>query len=62
MVVLGDLMKNGNCMYLLLMGCMWLVEVGWDLYVMIEFYIIVNFVESLVDENILWVGIDDGII
>lgn len=49
-------------MYLLFMGCMWLVEVGWDLYVMIEFYIIVNFVESLVDENILWVGIDDGII
>ena len=42
------------------MGRTWSVEAGWDIYAMSEYHTIANFAESPVDENILWVGTDDG--
>lgn len=56
----GDLTKNGNRMHLPVMGRTWSVEAGWDIYAMSEYHTIANFSESPVDENILWVGTDDG--
>ncbi|GEA11413.1 sialidase family protein [Alteromonas sp. KUL49] len=58
----GDLTKNGNRMHTPMMGRTWSVEAGWDIYAMTEFHTIANFAESPVDENILWVGTDDGLI
>ncbi|MDC8831073.1 VPS10 domain-containing protein [Alteromonas gilva] len=58
----GDLTKNGNRMHMPMMGRTWSVEAGWDIYAMSEFHTIANFAESPVDENILWVGTDDGLI
>lgn len=57
-----DLTKNGNRMHQPVMGRTWSVEAGWDIYAMSEFHTIANFAESPVDENILWVGTDDGLI
>ena len=56
----GDLTKNGNRMHMPVMGRTWSVEAGWDIYAMSEYHTIANFAESPVDENILWVGTDDG--
>ncbi|MDM7859397.1 glycosyl hydrolase [Alteromonas sp. ASW11-36] len=58
----GDLTQNGNRMHQPVMGRTWSVEAGWDIYAMSEFHTIANFAESPVDENILWVGTDDGLI
>lgn len=58
----GDLTKNENRMHMPMMGRTWSVEAGWDIYAMSEYHTIANFAESPVDENILWVGTDDGII
>ncbi len=58
----GDLTKDGNRMHMPMMGRTWSVEAGWDLYAMSNFHTIANFAESPVDENILWVGTDDGLI
>ena len=60
--VSGDLTKNENRMHQKVMGRTWSVEAGWDIYAMTEFHTIANFSESPVDENILWVGTDDGLI
>lgn len=56
----GDLTKNQNRMHMPMMGRTWSVEAGWDLYAMSEYHTVANFAESPVDENILWVGTDDG--
>ena len=56
----GDLTKNGNRMHMPMMGRTWSVEAGWDIYAMSEYHTIANFTESPIDENILWVGTDDG--
>jgi len=58
----GDLTKNGNRLHMPMMGRTWSVEAGWDLYAMSQFHTIANFSESPVDENVLWVGTDDGLI
>jgi len=58
----GDLTKNGNRMHMPMMGRTWSVEAGWDIYAMSNFHTIANFSESPVDENVLWVGTDDGLI
>lgn len=58
----GDLTKNGNRMHMPMMGRTWSVEAGWDIYAMSDYHTIANFSESPVDENILWVGTDDGLI
>lgn len=57
-----DLTKNGNRMHMPMMGRTWSVEAGWDLYAMSNYHTIANFAESPVDENIMWVGTDDGLI
>ena len=58
----GDLTKNGNRMHMPMMGRTWSVEAGWDIYAMSNYHTIANFSESPVDENVLWVGTDDGLI
>ena len=58
----ADLTKNKNRMHMPMMGRTWSVEAGWDLYAMSNFHTIANFSESPVDEKILWVGTDDGLI
>jgi len=58
----GDLTKDGNRMHMPMMGRTWSVEAGWDIYAMSNFHTIANFSESPVDEKILWVGTDDGLI
>ncbi len=58
----GDLTKNGNRMHMPMMGRTWSVEAGWDIYAMSEFHTIANVAESPVNEDILWVGTDDGLI
>eukprot|EP00657_Telonema_sp_P-1_P004185 TRINITY_DN19669_c0_g1_i1.p1 TRINITY_DN19669_c0_g1~~TRINITY_DN19669_c0_g1_i1.p1 ORF type:complete len:126 (+),score=48.98 TRINITY_DN19669_c0_g1_i1:1-378(+) len=40
----------------------WSREAGWDLYAMSDYHTIANVAESPVDENILYVGTDDGLI
>lgn len=60
--VSGDLTKNGNRLHQPVMGRTWSVEAGWDLYAMSQYHTIANVAESPVDENILWVGTDDGLI
>jgi len=55
-----DLTKNGNRMHIPVMGRTWSVEAGWDIYAMSEYHTIANFAESPVNEDILWVGTDDG--
>ena len=56
----GDLTKDGNRMHTPMMGRTWPVEAGWDIYAMSEYHTIANFAESPVNEDILWVGTDDG--
>ena len=58
----SDLTKNGNRMHMPMMGRTWSVEAGWDQLAMSNFHTIANFSESPVDQNILWVGTDDGLI
>jgi len=60
--VSGDLTRNGNRMHQPVMGRTWSVEAGWDLYAMTNFHTIANFSESPIDEDVLWVGTDDGLI
>jgi len=55
-----DLTKNENRMHTTVMGRTWSVEAGWDIYAMSEYHTIANFAESPVNEDILWVGTDDG--
>ena len=49
-------------MHMPMMGRTWSVEAGWDIYAMSEFHTIANVAESPVNEDILWVGTDDGLI
>ncbi|MCH2191002.1 MAG: glycosyl hydrolase [Gammaproteobacteria bacterium] len=55
-----DLTKNGNRMLSKVMGRTWSVEAGWDIYAMSEYHTIANFAESPIDEDVLWIGTDDG--
>lgn len=58
----GDLTRNENRLHMEMMDRTWSVEAGWDLYAMSNFHTIANVAESAVDENILYVGTDDGLI
>jgi len=49
-------------MHMPMMGRTWSVEAGWDIYAMSDYHTVANFSESPLDENILWVGTDDGLI
>ncbi|MEX0299929.1 MAG: glycosyl hydrolase [Kordiimonas sp.] len=58
----GDLTKNGNRLNMPMMGRTWSRESGFDLYAMSDYHTIANVAESPIDENILYVGTDDGLI
>ncbi|MBT6328946.1 MAG: glycosyl hydrolase [Kordiimonadaceae bacterium] len=58
----GDLTRNGNRLHMPMMDRTWSREAGWDLGAMSNFFTIANVAESPVDENILYVGTDDGLI
>lgn len=58
----GDLTKDGNRLTYEMMGRTWGPEAGWDLSAMSNFHTIANVAESPIDENILYVGTDDGLI
>ncbi len=58
----GDLTRNGNRLHMPMMDRTWSREAGWDLGAMSNFHTIANVAESPVDENILYVGTDDGLI
>ena len=52
-------MKKG---FLLIMGGMQSFDNAWDVYAMSTYNTITSLSESALDENILYVGTDDGII
>ncbi|MCG8442342.1 MAG: hypothetical protein MI723_11085, partial [Caulobacterales bacterium] len=58
----GDLTRDQDRMLLPLMGRRWSWDAAWDLYAMSDFNTITSIAESPVDENILYVGTDDGLI
>jgi len=58
----GDLTRNGNRLLDPIQGRTWSRESGWDVSAMSNFHTIANVAESPVDENILYVGTDDGLI
>ncbi len=58
----GDLTRDIDRMLIPHMGRQWSWDAGWDLFAMSEFSTIVNIAESPIDENVLWVGTDDGLI
>jgi len=58
----GDLTRNGNRLKMPMMGRTWGPEAGWDLYAMSDFHTIANVAESPINENLLYVGTDDGLI
>ncbi|MCK0070616.1 VPS10 domain-containing protein [Kordiimonas laminariae] len=57
-----DLTRNENRLHIPMMDRKWGAEAGWDLYAMSNYNTIANVAESPVDENILYVGTDDGLI
>jgi photosystem II stability/assembly factor-like uncharacterized protein len=58
----GDLTRDGNRLHMPMMDRTWGAEAGWDLYAMSNYHTIANVAESPIDENILYVGTDDGLI
>ena len=58
----GDLTRNGNRLHMPMMDRTWSREAAWDLGAMSNFFTIANVAESPIDENILYVGTDDGLI
>ncbi len=60
--VSGDLTRNQNRMLLPVMGRQWSWDSGWDFLAMSKYNTITAIAESPLDENILYVGTDDGLI
>ena len=58
----GDLTRNRNRLLMPVMDRTWSIESGLDIYAMSNYHTIANVAESAVDENILYVGTDDGLI
>ncbi|MFS2318857.1 VPS10 domain-containing protein [Maricaulis sp. D1M11] len=58
----GDLTRNQDRMQLPLMGRQWSWEASWDIYAMSNFNTITSIAESPVNEDVLFVGTDDGLI
>lgn len=57
-----DLTRNQDRMKLPVMGRQWSWEAGWDLLAMSNYNSITSVGESPLDENILYVGTDDGLV
>ena len=60
--VSGDLTRNEDRMLLPVMGRQWSWDSGWDFLAMSQYNTITSIGESPLDENILYVGTDDGLI
>ena len=58
----GDLTRNEDRMLLPVMGRQWSWDAGWDMLAMSQYNTITSIGESPIDENILYIGTDDGII
>lgn len=58
----GDLTRNEDRMMLPAMGRQWSWDAGWDLDAMSVYNTITSFGESPLNENLLYIGTDDGII
>lgn len=56
----GDLTRDEDRLLLPLMGRVWSIDAPWDLYAMSQYNTITSIAESPVDENVLYVGTDDG--
>ncbi|MCK0099515.1 glycosyl hydrolase [Qipengyuania sp. S6317L1] len=57
-----DLTRNENRLRLPVQGRQWSWDAGWDLLAMGQYNTIANIGESPLDENLLYVGTDDGLI
>ena len=58
----GDLTRNQDKLQLPVQGRRWSWEAGWDFRAMSEYNTITSIGESPIDEDILYVGTDDGLI
>ena len=57
-----DLTRDQDRMQLPLMGRQWSWDATWDLLAMGTFNTITSIAESETDENVIWIGTDDGLI
>lgn len=57
-----DLTRNEDRMLLPIMGRQWSWDAGWDFLAMSQYNTITSIGESPIDEDILYIGTDDGII
>ncbi|MFW5633612.1 MAG: VPS10 domain-containing protein [Erythrobacter sp.] len=57
-----DLTRNENRLRLPVQGRQWGWDTGWDIYAMSQYNTITSIGESPKDENLLYVGTDDGLI
>lgn len=60
--VSGDLSRNLDRFTLPMMGRIWSVDATWDLWAMSQFGNITSISESPVEEGLIYVGTDDGVI
>ncbi|MEP0190397.1 MAG: glycosyl hydrolase [Erythrobacter sp.] len=58
----GDLTRNQDRLQLPVQGRKWSWEAGWDLRAMSQYNTIANIGESPLNENLLYVGTDDGLV
>lgn len=58
----GDLTRDENRLRLPVQGRQWSWDAGWDLLAMSQYNTITSIGESPFDENVLYVGTDDGLI
>eukprot|EP00903_Cladosiphon_okamuranus_P003057 g3055.t1 len=58
----GDLTRDEDRMQLPVQGRQWSWEAGWDIYAMSQYNTITSLGESPLNENLIYVGTDDGII
>ena len=58
----GDLTRDENRLLLPVQGRQWSWDAGWDIYAMSQYNTITSIGESPFDENLLYVGTDDGLI
>ncbi len=58
----GDLTRNEDRLLRPMMGRVWSIDAPWDLLAMSMYGTITNIAESPLDENLLYVGSDDGLI
>lgn len=60
--VSGDLTRDENRMRLPVQGRQWSWEAGWDIYAMSQYNTITSIGESPLNEDLMYVGTDDGLI